>query len=339
MSSSARGQFRNRMEAYLDEDSQVTSESLKITTALYIKCINNILVVVSGASLSLTSFCPAHACRPLARRERRYFASAEHLPKGVIVHHVHRRACILDDATQKTRLEVLRGVPRNVIHVRLDRGSGCWTAMHALFSQKGMGLEGTYLFDEPHKVWDDAKNAIMRSGLGRLLVALLMLCNLSSGPWGGSAFFRELQEMSAKYCANAQSDDPMLVFFYELLQWEGKEKVQDFGSKESLQRMLGRVSAADVMHLKGVKVKLHRWFSILDRVEQILPNWFCLAMMLSLLVLEKGGAKHMSELQALAVGHLQRPASNEEEAVMEGSGNSNLRQMKVWGFFSFKVLP
>ena len=73
-SSHTQAPFRQRRQAYADDESQVSAEGLKITTALYIKCINHILVIVTGGSLSLTSFCESQQCRPLARRERRYFA-------------------------------------------------------------------------------------------------------------------------------------------------------------------------------------------------------------------------------------------------------------------------
>ena len=332
MSSDAQKQYLSRMHAYATEQGQVHREDGKITTALYMKCIHNLLSLVTGGSLNLYSFQAVATAKPLGRRERRYFTRREQLPPDLCPHNLQKRSCILDEETRKTRLEISRGSmgrPRNVIHLRLDRGAGCWTAMHALFSHLGFGLEGTYMFDEPHKVWDDCRNAIQRSGLSRLLVALLMLCNISSGPWGGAAFFRELQEATARYTTSAQADDPMLFFFYEFLQWEAGESQQEFGSKASLERMIAKVASAETLHLKGDRVKLHRWFSLLDRVEQILPHWFSTAMMICLMVLERGNANSMLELQNLAVGHLQTPMTNEEEGVAEESGSVNLRKMKA----------
>ena len=133
-SSHTQAQLRQRMQAYVDDESQVSGRGVENHDSVVHQVHQSHPGHRHWGSLSLTSFCESQQCRPLARRERRYFAGRADLPSGLLSCGVQHRACVLDMDSKNTRLEVCRAKPHNVLHIRLDRWSGCWTAMHALFS-------------------------------------------------------------------------------------------------------------------------------------------------------------------------------------------------------------
>ena len=50
-------------------------------------------------------------------------------------------------------------------------------------------IEGTLMWDEPHKAWDDTRNAIKDGGLNLLFGELLIAMNVTQGAWQGASFF------------------------------------------------------------------------------------------------------------------------------------------------------
>ena len=230
-----RDAYKSRLKAFMLDglDKQDNNDERKLTK-LYIGALNNGIVVVTGGALSLASFRCKDGPRPLQDCEKRFWVEACDLPERLLSRGEVRRACVEDKHSGDRRLELPADLePEHTLHNRLDRGSGCWTSMHALYDAPTYGLHGTYMWDEPHKGWDDSKkNAIHKAGLSKLFVALVLICNWTSGPWSGAAFWRELHETTQRYCAQADEDDCLLHQFYEqLLLGEWRPPLQLLGRR------------------------------------------------------------------------------------------------------------
>eukprot|EP00971_Amphidinium_carterae_P257942 5120199-Amphidinium_carterae.3 len=93
----------------------------------------------------------------------------------------------------------------------------------------------------------------------------------------------------------------------------------DFGSVANMELVKTRLAESRVLRLKGAKVKMARWWSLLDRVADVIPEWYSLAFATCLFAIRKGHFESMTEI-VTASGDL-TPVSQESH---EETGASEL---------------
>eukprot|EP00971_Amphidinium_carterae_P338947 6476507-Amphidinium_carterae.1 len=71
-----------------------------------------------------------------------------------------------------------------------------------------------------------------------------------------------------------------------------------FGSTETMTEVLDRFAHSELLYKKGDKVKLARWYSLVDKMSEMVPLWWSYACMVSLLAIQKGLFKDMQALWA-----------------------------------------
>ena len=316
--------FAKRRKAYVDATGAVAKHvEQRMSTLMRLKAWSNIARVLSGGAVSLQSFVPRVASRPLLPEEVREWEEAD-VEAGVFF----RRSWLRNRATGETRLELdpFLFTHDATLHARLDRGSGGWQSMWAMYDL--LGVSGFWHYDEPHKEWDDLRNGIAKAGLLRLLIVLLMMCNLTTAPFGKGGFFQELKTSSSKCVASCSVDDAYLAHFYERLWLETSGTSEEYGTPEHIQRCIRHVAESECLHLKGPKVRMARWFQVLDRVHGLLPQWWAYTCALTLLTLEKCNLKNMNAVKELSANVLQNTVSAELEDVALDPTSSNLKNMR-----------
>ena len=73
----------------------------------------------------------------------------------------------------------------------------------------------------------------------------------------------------------------------------------DYGTPQHMERTHSQIQSASVFQLKGTRVKLSRWWSLWDSLEQFLPHWSVYSMILCYICLRKGVVKKLSDLPVM----------------------------------------
>eukprot|EP00971_Amphidinium_carterae_P348173 6490362-Amphidinium_carterae.3 len=265
--------------------------------------MNSQLRAVSGGMVGFESFLNPHPVRALTSSESRFTRDVADLPaafrrSGLVV-----RSCVRDNSTAKTRFECVRGERATpCLHLVLDRGPGSWTSVFPLFQV--LPVVGTFAPDFPHKCHDDTLSSVSDCGLRLLKCALVIAVNFFGGPWKGSGFFQQLQGVALRFQEAATVESSYVQFWYSKLFTETGLPVSQYGSAESMQAVLDRLHRCKSFRTRGERVKMSRWWSLVDRLEEMLCDWFSIACMLSLLALEKGLFKNVYDLMASTSGQL-----------------------------------
>lgn len=177
-----------------DQHASAPKHPLRLSNKLFVKALDHAFQV--GCQLKLTSFIPGHLVRPLGPTEERFMVDAARLPASLTSRGELRRSCIKDTTTGKTRVELIKdqAAKNNILHIKSDRGTVGWTAW--FWSYSHLHLEGTFWWDEPHKIWDGCQAAIKASGLNTLMLTLIMSLNVTTAPWQGASCFGQIKGTS-----------------------------------------------------------------------------------------------------------------------------------------------
>eukprot|EP00971_Amphidinium_carterae_P350172 6491414-Amphidinium_carterae.3 len=292
-------QFRAMLHKFVSKEAekQSTQAPQRIPSLLALRALNHGLRVSSAGKLSLSSFIPSVPVQRLSADERRFFRPVEEFPVQMQLRGLKRRACIVDRVTKKTRLEVPRDADMgHRLHIRSDRGSSSWSPLFGLYAE--LQVCGSFFWDEAHKSWDDCRNALRDGGLQNLFHALVTVANCNSGPFGGASFFRQLADCKKQWCEQASTSDPWFLAWYSYLHAEHMSCNEGFGSKEVMAECLERYRHSEVLQKKGEKVKVARWYSLLDRMQEMVPVWWSYAAVVALLAVQKGLFKDLQSLMA-----------------------------------------
>ena len=310
--------MRARLQRYLGQHAPAadTGGTERQTQMHMLRCSDHALQTVTAGQLSISNFMVQNEVRALGPTEKRYYRLASELPRSVCSRGQKRRACVLDTETKKRRLEFIATDDDEwSLHLRADRGPG-WIGFFPLYAS--LPCNGTF-FDEPHKNWDDCRNSGNEAGLSLLTGSLLIMLNCTSGPYGGAAFYRQLVQCSKQFFQHCTPEGLFFLRWYEDVWWESSQTRREFGDPEAMRQLIDVCRSAKPFQAKGAKVKMSRWFSFIDRLEEFIPHWWKVAAMLSLLALDKHTFRNMEDLEGAAKAHLtRRPDADEAQPADEG---------------------
>eukprot|EP00971_Amphidinium_carterae_P039434 774968-Amphidinium_carterae.2 len=238
-SSSERKSYKEEVAALLAGEKRGKEHQLhRLHTLLNLQALGNMLAVGTGNRVTLKDFVAKHPLRPLHRGESRVFVSCSELPPALSMRGEECRAFIRKEGKEGMSLEIMRTQKRGEIyqpelalHMLVDRGAGLWTGHFGLFSH--MCLNGTARFDVPHKEWDDVRLCASRCGLGGFFDALLVAMNVFTGPFGGSAWYSEVQACVKRYSQLQSFEDAFSLAWYPKLFVEQKRPSAHVGTKSS----------------------------------------------------------------------------------------------------------
>ena len=190
---------------------------------------------------------------------------------------------------------------------------------------------GSYSPDLPHKAYGDTGNAVASSGLGLLRCGLVFAVNFFSGPWKGSGFFRQAQGVWRRFSEQAVLEDPYFQFWASEPFLETGLPETQFGTDEGMRASLKALCRCHALQTRGERVKLSRWWSLIDRLEEFLPHWFSVACTVTLLGLERGTFADMGEVACASAGHLRSDADREVKYKPGDKEDEKEKQLRSWG--------
>ena len=247
---------------------------------------------------------------PLGATERRYFVPMDSLPADLqqLAAGRTRRACIADSAPGTQRLEVCWSEPRPSLHCVLDMGTIGWPSKFGLFHASKGQLRGWWEVDPPHRRHNNAKNALSQSGLTWAKLEVLLSTTVASGPFDGAAFFGVIQGAATELFQEFDHTCALFVHWYPRLSFqlhEGRVPLT-YGTDEHMVEVWRMASEAWVLHRKGMKAKLGRWFQVFQRPREQEPCWAVMAMVLTYIGFVEGwfadGLENASHDEAPASG-------------------------------------
>ena len=305
------------------------------TSILFLRSLNAQLRHGSGGSVGFHSFMVRNPVRALVAGESYFHRKAEELPQAFTKLGQKRRLCIADAlfeerATKKTRFALqLIEDPAHRLHLVMDRGPGTWTSMFMLFALNP--IAGSYSPDLPHKAYGDSGNAVTSCGLALLRCGLVFAVNFFSGPWRGSGFFRQAQGVWKRFREQASLQDPYFQFWASELFLETGLPETQFGTAEGMQSSFQALCRCHALETRGERVKLSRWWSLCDRLEEFLPHWYSVACTVTLLGLERGTFANMDEVVAASAGHLRSDEAREVKYKKGEEEEDQERKLRTWG--------
>ena len=126
--------------------------------------------------------------------------------------------------------------------------------------------------DNSHTLWNDTKNALKGAGLWTHTLLLVLLCNMSHGPWEEARWFRMLKAATTEFVSQMDHTDPLFVEFIPHILRDRQEE------DRSVEPHLGRKLFAELgesWHVwkKGEKVALSRFFGVFKSAAPVDEIW------------------------------------------------------------------
>lgn len=128
--------------------------------------------------------------------------------------------------------------------------------------------------DPAHREWNDIRNALKQSGCSQLVLELTFTFNTPYGPWEGGKWFKSNQRACKVINSHLHKDDFLISTLREwiLLDRGIHTAITDHYTSAHMDQPL---DPADFAH-KGKKISLTRWFDFFGRLEERLPQWHSL---------------------------------------------------------------
>ena len=152
------------------------------------------------------------------------------------------------------------------------------------------------LFGPVHRLINDHVRGLCQAGVfGNQLVILLMV-NISFGPWHGGGFFHMLTDMALDIVVGLDPDNPLLLKLWPKIcldrGWEG----QDYRTRESRTNWLRDLPLAPPFQRKGKKASMSRFFSVDRAFEAMDMYWHTILFVEAVLVERKGWSSSWDDL-------------------------------------------
>jgi len=276
----------------------------------HIKALDHALV--GGCGFGLMKFMPERRPVALAAGEKRFLVDVASLPADIQAVSPGRlkRSCILDKATNSTRLEVVWGRDRAVLQNCLDQGSVGWPSKYYLFQK--LGLRGHQWWDLPHRRWRNVLNSYSRVGLNFIKVETTIVMNLALGPWAGAAFFMTISEAAAEYFEHFDHRDPLYRACYEGIVADLCKGTMphNLGTEEHMEEIWSRLPGLRVFNCKGDKVKSNRWFNWCQRTSFLRDHWGALLLILLYISMHHGWYKSIFDTPMAGGSQVQHPGED-----------------------------
>ena len=251
-----------------------------------------------GMGLALADFKPAAALLPLGPDQKRYVVDASALPGDVLQRGEKQRVCIEDVSSGKRRLECPASLATScrTLHLRVDQGSIGWPAAHFLFTRGGIG--GSFFWDPAHRFHNDVRGALVASDLWMKVIECTLAFNMPQGPWSKASFFRKACQCADDFFITQNEHHPHFLHFFEQMALDlDPVTALPWGSDEHLRHVWDLAKVHNTFFRRGLKIKLCRWMSFWDRVEEMMSSWTVMLFSLALIGLEEGWLDRVADVE------------------------------------------
>eukprot|EP00971_Amphidinium_carterae_P294802 5853539-Amphidinium_carterae.1 len=174
-------------EILAQHEVSIPDEKVRLVANYYVlKGLDHCLQV--SFNKGLVSFVPDRILRPLQGQERRYTLPREKC-EAKCRFGQDQRLCVWDPQSSKSWYEITAKAPA-CLHIVSDQGPMGWPGLHFMIAH--FDLCCTYRWDESHRMWNDTKLSVSRSGLDMIRIAATAVYNTASGPYGTGAWQNDI---------------------------------------------------------------------------------------------------------------------------------------------------
>lgn len=158
-----------------------------------------------------------------------------------------------------------------------------------------LGLCVEHIPDPYHMMWNATKEAVVNSSMAGSLQAAIAVCNVAYGPWQRSSFARDIQGAADELAADADSENPLLLFWWDRIEKDQRHGITD-ESKTAREIFLRELTNSPAGGIKGPKASSSRFFSVMDALAFWDEHWHTKAWILTYISMKKGWAKHIDDI-------------------------------------------
>eukprot|EP00971_Amphidinium_carterae_P025934 511542-Amphidinium_carterae.1 len=188
----------------------IPEEKVRLAANYYVlKGLDHCLQV--SFNKGLVSFVPDRILRPLQGQQRRYTLPREKCEAKCRLGQ-DQRLCVWDPETSKSWYEITPNPPA-CLHIVSDQGPMGWPGLH--FMSAHLDLCCSYRWDESHRMWNDTKLSVSRSGLDMIRIAATAVYNTASGPYGTGAWQNDISWAAEQLVSHAGTDHPLFVMHFD----------------------------------------------------------------------------------------------------------------------------
>lgn len=129
--------------------------------------------------------------------------------------------------------------------------------------------------DPAHREWNDIRNALKQSGCQQLVLELTFTFNTPYGPWEGGKWHKSNQSACKAINSKLSKDDFLISTLREWILLDRgiyTDVTECFSKTTAIDQLLDPADFAN----KGKKISLTRWFDFFGRLEERLPQWHSL---------------------------------------------------------------
>jgi hypothetical protein len=185
----SKNDLRAEMEKFMVGESHKVnsgSETHRLSNIICLKALDHALE--QGIGRTLPEFFCESKLRPLTKIEKRYGVENDDLELEFVRDGCTRRSCIENTSTNTTRYELpVEIIDTDSLFIFSDQGSTGWVAWIFVYVQ--LNMMGFPMFDVCHHTWNELCNGLKAGGNWFFILELIVVLNLCSGPFSGSAWF------------------------------------------------------------------------------------------------------------------------------------------------------
>lgn len=247
------------------------AEHARLANPHYIAGLDN--AMQGGIGRSLLDFVAMRRAVPLKPGERRYFVDGSTIgePAGTFV------SCIVDEATGHRWLETpamrspegRRLMPKLILAA--DRGSIGFPGISYMLSE--LGVRGFAFWDPWHMISGYIENAIKAVGEWVVVLEYLVVLNLPIGPWEGQASYQRIHHLARLMQKDLDCESDLYRLLYDRMCRDvGAHRDANFGSPDHYEQIWRQTWEKRIFYRQNAKVKLCRWMSFWDALDDLSPH-------------------------------------------------------------------
>ena len=159
-----------------------------------------------------------------------------------------------------------------VLVLIMDQGSTNWAS--TWFMQYQLGLALCVLPDPWHRLWNDIRNACAGSGFWGTILAMVIVFNVSYGPWNGEKWFNVITASALELAAVHEDGhwDPIFMHFVSRISSD-KGDPTTLLTDAQVQELWDGILESKLWLEKGPRVVLTRWCNWLDCMDWFDKSW------------------------------------------------------------------
>ena len=206
--------------------------------------------------------------------------------------------------------------PLRFLVLHSDEGSSNLAAVNHLMRRTRVLLQR----DPAHREWNDIRNAIKQCNCNSLVLMLTFTFNTPYGPWEGAKWHKS-NKLACDVINELGPADPLVICLQDWIRLD-KGTEHQYGNLYAADNRMETDLVLDPQDFKfkGKKISLTRWFDFFGRLEEKLPCWHSLYLVMLFQGIATGAITTREDFPTLVRRHANATAGEMEVPDQEDDG-------------------